>query len=340
MDDVIRSSLAGIGCPLFVTEFGSGLYGLSTANSDTDHVCVFLPDIASQLLGGYDNPPNSFVYATKQDERAKNTSADVDIRFLSLQRLLRGLAIPEISSIDILYAWTNKSAISLDAGFEPVFARRAELLNLDSPVPFVEYGLGQIKKYGLRGTSLGIASAILSALREDETLTGKKLGDIFANLVKPHLPANSQFWNLEEIPAARAPSLPALRLFCALHPFNISAADFRQRVQGFYDKYGERAKKARENSGIDWKSASHAMRGLLNYCHLLEDGDISYPFAGSERELLLNIKLGHVPWREFERLFLERLSNVEARQPVNRYNPRAAREVILGFYGSCRQGDI
>lgn len=333
MDDIICARLLGIGRPIYVTAFGSRLYGLATPNSDTDHVCVFLPHMALQLLGGYENAPHSFVYSTKQDERAKNTAADVDIRFISLQRLLRELANSVISAIDILYSWTNKAAIHFDAGFERVFSRRAELLNLVSVGPFEVYGFSQIQKYGPKGSALGIAESVLGALEGEDGVMARKLGDIFEDRIKPHLPPGNKFWNLEEISGGGGPNLTALRLFDALHPFNISVADFRRRVQGFYDKWGKRAKMARDNSGIDWKAASHAMRGLLNYNHLLKDGDMAYPFVGAEKELLLNIKQGNFSWIEYERLFLARLEAARARQPVNRYNPQAAMDVILAMYG-------
>lgn len=335
--ELVGARLAGIGRALCLVRFGSALYGLSTGNSDEDYACVYLPEAREQLLYGYESPPVSFDFATKADEHAKNSADDVDIRFLSLQKLLRGLAATEIAAIDILYSFTNREAILLDGGFEKVFARRKELLNLGSIKPFVDYGLGQIKKYGLKGTSLGIAASILKALDNEELLKKKKLGDIFESHIRPHLPEDKrQFWNVEQIPTAhgREDTLKALRLFDALHPFTITAADFRNRVRGFYNKYGERAKRALENSGIDWKAASHAMRGLLLCKSLLERGDFSYPFSGEDRALLLSVKQGRIPWSEYEKIFLAALSDVEKCECANKsYKPNAAKEVILEFYG-------
>ena len=61
-------------------------------------------------------------------------------------------------------------------------------------------------------------------------------------------------------------------------------------LQGLEDTYGERAKLAKENMGIDWKAIHHAFRAGLQLKEIYQTGDLIYPLKDSN--FLLDIKQG------------------------------------------------
>jgi len=57
-----------------------------------------------------------------------------------------------------------------------------------------------------------------------------------------------------------------------------------------FDEYGDRAKKAEKNKGIDWKAVSHAIRAGLQLKELINTNNIIYPLK--DREFIRDVKLG------------------------------------------------
>jgi hypothetical protein len=62
------------------------------------------------------------------------------------------------------------------------------------------------------------------------------------------------------------------------------------------DEYGSRAKKAHLNGGVDWKALSHAVRVNNEAIELLTTSIITFPRP--DRELLVNIKTGQIPYNQ------------------------------------------
>jgi hypothetical protein len=65
-------------------------------------------------------------------------------------------------------------------------------------------------------------------------------------------------------------------------------------LQRFADNYGERAKQAERNEGIDWKAISHAIRAAYQVKELLTDNTITFPRP--EAMLLKQIKGGELDY--------------------------------------------
>ena len=61
-------------------------------------------------------------------------------------------------------------------------------------------------------------------------------------------------------------------------------------LQKYYDNYGERARQAKLNKNIDWKSLSHAIRAAIQLKELYTDGKITFPLK--EAMLIKYIKKG------------------------------------------------
>jgi hypothetical protein len=101
-------------------------------------------------------------------------------------------------------------------------------------------------------------------------------------------------------------------------PFTASvklAAEIYTRI---YENYGDRARQAQSNEGVDWKALSHAVRVGHEALELLSTGKITLPLPIAP--LLLDIKQGRLPYQEvsdqIEKL-LEDVENAAAISPLS-----------------------
>ena len=61
-------------------------------------------------------------------------------------------------------------------------------------------------------------------------------------------------------------------------------------INNMYNRYGERAKQAERNEGIDWKAVSHAFRAGYQLIEIYKTKNLVYPLK--EREFIRDVKLG------------------------------------------------
>lgn len=329
---------------LYLSEFGSSLYGLNSKSSDMDIIGIFLPNLDNLILYPYCENEQHITISSKTNDTKKNTENDYDIKLFSLQYFLQKLRKTEVESCDILFSYTNKKTILYDSGFNKIFKKYKDLINLENETSFIGYGINQVKKYGLRGTSVGIAQKILDAIDAGLESGVIKLTGTLESAVLTVLidiindPENVKIFNVVELPIGQyhndVPVLKkALSSFNSIHFFDITIKEFRNRIQGFYDKYGERAKLASQNNGIDWKAASHGLRSLINYYSLITTGYYTYPFTGDTQKLLYDIKYGKITWESYEKIFMFWKEKIDTSEKVlSPCNPTIATNIILEYY--------
>jgi hypothetical protein len=69
---------------------------------------------------------------------------------------------------------------------------------------------------------------------------------------------------------------------------------FAKQLQKIYNGYGERAKLAEANEGVDWKAVSHALRAGYQARDIYKYGDFEYPLK--ETQFLLDVKQGKLDY--------------------------------------------
>lgn len=86
----------------------------------------------------------------------------------------------------------------------------------------------------------------------------------------------------------------------------------KQQIKKMYEATGKVGQKRRNyvvQYGYDIKFAHHAIRLMYQLLHLVNEGQVVYPVAGEERDLLMRIKLGHTSESEvvtiYEKLRVE-----------------------------------
>lgn len=323
---IVSSLMEGKGELLYLSEFGSRLYGTHTENSDYDAKGIFLPSVESCVLG---TAPRHLNFTTGNDT-SRNTKDDVDIELWSLQYFLSLLKKGETGAIDLLFSlfsennkkWVSDAFLSCMRSYAP-----CDLFNLRDTTSFISYAYGQAKKYGIKGSSLGRIEELLEWLKEKNLPETERVGVLFEELIQKFGEEKHCF--LKEQNGA-----PMLFFLGKGYDARITISETMQRLQTTYDKYGERARLAKENKGVDWKALSHALRAAFQMKSLIETRMISFPLK--EAELLKKIKSGDFGWKETESMIVSAISEVEDKiqeVPPNNKVERIHREIIASLYG-------
>lgn len=314
---------------LFLTLFGSTLYGTETpGKSDVDIRGIFLPSKESLALN---TAPKSLHYSTGSGER-RNTFADVDIDLWSIQHwLLKLLPAGDTGALDVLFSPSHAACtLFRDSRLDAVFNTPLKLLDAKNGRAYAEYSLGQAKKYGIKGSRIGALKNVYKWLLANypSPAPDARLRDIIEPLAAAC--ADNRFCSIELVQDE-----PTIQLCGKMHVGSIRVTEFLRRVESDMQRYGARATEAEQNQGIAFKALSHALRALDQMEELLETGKISFPHKN--REELIAVKQGALPWSELEPKILSRLADIDSlrdsRDFQGYFDKRFAEQQILSCYG-------
>jgi predicted nucleotidyltransferase len=314
--------------------FGSHLYGTDTEHSDLDVKGLFIPSKDSVLLH---EASNHISYSSGND-RSKNSSDDVDIELHSLQSWLSKLKKGDTHALDILFSFTHKDCVIYsDCPMASISTHVNKLLNVPALYDAVHgYAFGQAKKYGIKGSRMGVikevietAKCLMYGLPTEEERYHTKLREFIDVIVQKH--GDKSYCFQKEINGIKS-----LVLLGKMHQEGIALREFYVRIKSQYAEYGERARLAEENKGVDWKACSHAFRAIEEMRELLETGKIDFPLQNAD--MLRKIKLGELPWATVEQMILEKidalataLQNSAAKNDMH-FDIGFAHEIVLSCY--------
>lgn len=266
--------------------FGSQLYGTNTPESDQDFKGVFLPSKEQILLGKI---PKNMSHSSKKDSTEKNSPDDIDFEEYSLHYFIHLACEGETVALDMLHAPDNMILESSPIWYQIVSRRqRFYTKNLKA---FVGYARRQASKYGIKGSRLNDAKRVLEFLdnymfSEFEYNPNPRISSIWEVLpTGEHIikyPPNENNIRYYEVCGRKIGETELI-------------TNARVVVINFINKYGERAKQAANNEGIDWKAISHAFRAAFQVKQILTEGTITFPLK--EAKLLLDIKQGKLDYQ-------------------------------------------
>lgn len=307
---------------LYLTIFGSDLYGTSTGASDLDLRGVFLPSLRSIVL---EKDKKHLHYSTGENE-ARNTSEDIDIDLWSLDEwLLRLLPEGNMGALDLIFSPSNKACqLFRSPLLDPVFANPTRFLDLPNTKSWIQYCLSQTKKYGIKGSRLG---ALLRAQKWlNNNADAGKLVDKMDEIV--NFVDDDAHCFITDVKDGKA-----LSLIGKLHPQGIGLKELRKRVDLDVEKLGESARKAENNQDVDFKAISHALRSLDQMEELLLTGKIVYPLKTRGR--LMEVKRGDISWRELEERILSRLKEIDSLHAIHASKYPYDRAFVENFLLKC-----
>jgi hypothetical protein len=285
-------------------QHGSHLYGTSTPASDLDYKSIHLPPGRGILLG---KPEDVIDRKVKLSDTVKNQAGDIDDQSYSLAKWLKMLYSGDTVGTEILFC-PPEFIVEMDPLWPEVQQRAKGLLNKQVK-GFVSYCQRQAAKYGVKGSRMASCKAIIDLL-DTKIKThglGAKLAEIGAELNQ--FCSDHEFAEMVPIKQQSGDDLYHLEVVDRKIPVTNTLKAARDIYAKVFDNYGERARAAMDNKGIDWKAMSHAVRVAGQALELLRNGTITFPRV--EAPLLLQIKKGELPFETVGALLEDLVDEME-----------------------------
>lgn len=296
-------------------KFGSHLYGTNTPESDTDFKGIYLPTAREIVLGNY---KKTIAKSRPKASCERNTKDDIDIEIFSLDRFLELLMEGQTVALDILFAPNKVYTNNYYGGtYEHIWLeiyRNKEKLLTRNVNAFVGYARQQAAKYGIKGSRLDALKRVVAFL---EPLPDWDRLGAYTTGIDELVKTCSDLISLEKTPLVEIVNIPGpnkVDLMPHLHVcgrkvgYGTTVKLARECYGKVLDGYGNRAHKAHLAGGVDWKALSHAVRVNSEALELLSTGFITFPRP--DRELLLAIKLGQMPYEQVAELIEQGLADL------------------------------
>ena len=258
--------------------FGSYMYGTNTPDSDLDYKGVFLPNKRQILLGSI---PKALNFDTKKNSNKKNTSDDIDCQIYSLHYFIKMACEGQTGPIDMLHCPKNMLKKTSEI-WDFIVENRSKFYtkNLNA---FVGYARTQAAKYGIKGSRLNDAEMVVKFLLDYDN--DMRVGELWDKL-----PEGEHINKIEDKNGI------LLYQVCGRSVQQTARVEYVFNIfNNFLINYGERARMAAENEGLDWKAVSHAVRAAIQVKEIFTEGNITYPLR--EAEYLKKIKTGQLHYK-------------------------------------------
>lgn len=251
-------------------QFGSHLYGLNTPTSDIDIKGIFLPTREQILLG---NIPRQVTISSGPKDR-KNSATDSDIAYYSLHYFIKLALEGQTVAIDMLHSdkrhWLQSSTI-----WESLVRNRRAFYSKNLAA-FMGYIKTQAAKYGIKGSRLDAAKEVVAFLRSKDEAKLEKYWDLLweNEYCSKQFNGTHRIWEV-----------------CGKKLTETAKCSFAIEIlELFITRYGDRAKLAALNQGIDWKAVSHALRAGYEVLSILRHKTFAFPLP--ESDYLRKVKAG------------------------------------------------
>ena len=268
-------------------KFGSVLYGTNSPESDTDIKGVFIPAAEDILL---QKAPKNIRFSTGNSS-SKNTKEDVDCDMYSLHYFLQLIAEGQTVALDMLFA-PEEMIEESNYIWKQIQANKDKLICKNTKA-FVGYCRAQAAKYGIKGSRISIIKECLNTVNKISDDLDKEENPFYSSLYTPIRDYIDSFPKHKEYVRIYTCEKSKMRIYeiCGRKfQETISLYDISNCLFKIFENYGERAKLAEKNEGIDWKAVSHAFRVCYEVLELLKTHKITFPLA--QREFIKDIKYG------------------------------------------------
>lgn len=283
--------------------FGSHLYGTSTPESDVDFKEIYVPHARDILTGNV----KEHMSKNTNNTSSKNTKDDVDHELYSLKYFFKLAADGETVALDMLHTPPSLVVKSdLPDVWKYIQDNRSRFYTTNMK-SYLGYVRKQASKYGVKGSRLAVLRQALKRSNE--------WGQYFDNGVvirlshmKNVLPVG-EFASWVETENEKTGKQTFYNLLDRKFQDTLTNKEFNAILVKLEENYGERARKAEANEGIDWKALSHACRGGLQLLEIYKTGDLVYPLQ--DAPFILDVKLGKHTFKTVQEFLEDIVDQVE-----------------------------
>ncbi len=283
--------------------FGSHLYGTSTPESDVDFKEIYVPHARDILTGNV----KEHMSKNTNNTSSKNTKDDVDHELYSLKYFFKLAVDGETVALDMLH--TPQSLVvksDLPDVWKYIQDNRSRFYTTNMK-SYLGYVRKQASKYGVKGSRLAVLRQALKRSNE----WGRYFDNgavIRLSHMKNVLPVG-EFASWVETENEKTGKQTFYSLLDRKFQDTLTNKEFNAILVKLEENYGERARKAEANEGIDWKALSHACRGGLQLLEIYKTGDLVYPLQ--DAPFILDVKLGKHTFKTVQEFLEDIVDQVE-----------------------------
>lgn len=298
MNDIVSfvndNILNNKGVLLYLTEYGSKLYGTNTEKSDVDVKGIFISPPEMHWLG---KAKDHFTY-TSGNNNSGNTKDDIDIELYSVQKFISLLAKGETGAFDLLFSMFRKDTVlHQDENFVELLQDAKDIFITKNTKAFVGYCIQQAKKYGVKGSRYG---ELLKLKEQMELYRMSPLENFITDFDENEFNYCKVIYKNE---------MTFLSILGKLAPSSMIVDEvIDNRISGQIKSYGHRARAALES--VDYKALSHAFRVLGEMEELAINKMITFPLK--DAKFLKDIKAEKYSLDELIPMIEGRLEMLEA----------------------------
>lgn len=292
---------------IFKCKFGSHLYGTNTPESDQDFKAVYIPEERDIILQQVKKNINT---NTKSGSTLKNNSEDIDFECFSLQEFLKLLCQGQAVALDMFFC--NQENILIETPeWSVVKANKDKYLHKNLSA-YVGYAKTQAAKYGLKGGRIASLRSTLDLLRlykHEQLLIEIGMDKLNRYVIETeHI---SWVWQK----GSQDKHIQYFQICGRKFELNSKICYVFDVLNKILENYGARALQAELNQNIDWKAVSHAYRVCEEAKELLLTHNITFPRP--EKDLLLQIKLGKLPYNQVQEMIEKDLELLKTAQDIS-----------------------
>lgn len=342
IDEIIKQVKPLInGKLIYLSQYGSHLYGLNTENSDLDFRGVYIPTLDDIILHKDKDEINEELEITYQPSQP--TSADgmctltvyinprtvkVDVKIFSLQKFIQLCSKADTNALDLLFSidtpadhtWQYKGLVKnvpeeMKYPLRYIHENRDKLISTDRLESPITYAFKQATKYSIKGNYIKLLDCLIELSDKLIVYNVEEFTKYIGELLETE---KDKLFIVTRDMKEKGGMQKFLSVLGVEHQFNLSIDKFKQRLQQKRNSHSDRSIQSGKDGGNDWKALSHAIRVLLEIKELLDTGNIQFPLK--DKDFLLDIKLGKIEREFIDNFFNQELSNILERVQKNELN--------------------
>ena len=276
---------------VYITMYGSKLFGTDNVNSDTDYKGIFIPSREEVLLK---RDIEHYNYNT--NSKSRNGKEDVDLQLYSIYKWFNLLKKGETGALDLLFScFREDTQLYRDEDFLNVIKENYQKFYNKNLHSFIGYCVGQSKMYNIKGKRFNELHHFVTLFKEIAIEDAdSKLENYFDKIEQ--IFQTESFKYVKFIKASIARGNQAYKegryveLLGKRFAGSVSVGYFSKLIEEMEEQFGHRTRDA--SKGVDYKALSHAVRVIDEVEELLDEQFITFPLKN--REYVTAIKEGHV----------------------------------------------
>lgn len=266
---------------VYITMYGSKLFGTDNVNSDTDYKGIFIPSMEDVLL-----KKDIEHYNYNTNTKSKNGKEDVDLQLYSIYKWFNLLKKGETGALDLLFScFREDTQIYKDEAFLNVMKENYQKFYNKNLHSFIGYCVGQSKMYNIKGQRFSELHHFVKLFKEiaiDDAES--KLENYFEKIEQ--IFQSESFKYVKFIKASISRGNQAYKegryveLLGKRFAGSVSVGYFSKLIGEMEEQFGHRTRDA--SKGVDYKALSHAVRVIDEVEELLDEQFITFPLKNSE----------------------------------------------------------